>query len=69
MNVGASLRLGIDYKDYMMLQNVTDFEYYSDGSRVIRNTTDLTNRFRDSRRDFRIFHSIDFGLRHQDEDF
>ncbi len=62
---GFSFKTGIDYKDYIRLQNTTDMEFYSNGNSILRTSTDLTNRFRDPRRDMGVLHSIDFGLTHK----
>ncbi len=65
---GASVKIGLDYKDYVRLSNTTDWEFHSNGDYAFRNTTELSNKNRDIRRNFGALHYIDFGLKHQYEE-
>ena len=62
---GGALNLGVDYKDYVRLQNKTQWEFFSNGEMTFLNQTDLSNRYRDIRKDFGALHYLDFGLRHE----
>ena len=62
---GGALNLGVDYKDYVRLQNKTKWEFFSNGEMNFLNQTDLSNRYRDIRKDFGALHYLDFGLRHE----